>query len=80
MNANAYSEDLPWNPSGHTAKRGELLVSGKVIGLVEVAVLERSLALGVKVGGRGSGVHLGVLARRVARGINKSGVQADSLL
>jgi hypothetical protein len=66
----AYSEDLPWDPSGHTAQRGEFLVGGEVIGVVDVAVLERGLALGVEVGGRRGRVKLRVLARGVARGVN----------
>lgn len=76
----AYSEDLPWDPCGHTTERGKLLISGEVISAVDVAVLERGLALGVEEGWRSSSVELRMLARGVARGINERGVQADSLL
>jgi hypothetical protein len=76
----AYGENLPWDPGRHATKRGKLLISGEVVSFVEVAVLERGLALGVEVGWRSSRVKLGVLARGVARGVNKSGVQANGLL
>ena len=76
----AYSEDLPWDPGRNTAKSGKLLWGRKVIGLVNVAVLQSGLALGVEVGGRSSRVKLGVLARWVARGVNERGIQAYSLL
>lgn len=76
----AYSENLPWDPGGHTTKRGKLLVGREVISFVDVAVLKRGLALGVEVGWRSSRVKLGVLARGVARGVNESRVQANGLL
>ena len=48
-----------------TAEGSELLIGGEVIALGEIGLLERGLALGVKVGGRTSSVKLRVLARGV---------------
>lgn len=62
----AYSEDLPWNPGRDTGQRSKLLLSGKVVAISQVRVLESSLALGMKEGGGSNSVKLGVLARGVA--------------
>lgn len=77
---NTYSEDLPWDVGRNTAQGEELVFGWEVIVLGDVVVLERGLALGVEEGGSANRVLLRVLALGVARGVNESGVQADSLL
>lgn len=74
-------EDLQGNLLGHTAQGAHLLLGGEVITVRgQVALLESSLALGQKVGGRGGAVSLWVLALWVTGTIRKSAVQGGGLL
>jgi hypothetical protein len=76
----AYCEDLEWDLGGHTWKGSELLLGGEVIVVVEIALLQSGLALGMQVVGRGCSVKLRMLALRIARCVDEARVQAYSLL